>query len=126
MTKILDERSGLSLSARRTAALEAMRRTIGDIAASPNVREFCVGVTARPSLRRGEYERWCARLELSLRGFVLLDWGRSADHILDSERWLFHAFNRHPKFSMPDTRRYYPSAAHHLDNQVLYLAWWTW
>jgi hypothetical protein len=126
MTGTLDESSGLSLSASRTAHFEFLHRSCLDLVKSSAVEEFCIGISAKPFSRRRAYSRWCRQIGAELHGFMVLDWGRSAQQVLDCERWLFHRLDGHRKYSRTTTRRYYPSASRKLDEQMIYLAWWSW
>ncbi len=126
MIKVHDEVSGLLLTARRTEHFEFLLQTVNDILRIKEAQEFQVGITATPMSRRRAYARWCRGAEATFGGFVLLDWGRTAEQILETERWLFHRLEGHRKYAKTSTRRYYPSAARHLGQQVIYLAWWSW
>lgn len=126
MSSVLDDLSGLRLTEGRAAHFEFLLQTVRTIIRSSKVEQFQIGVTGKPFARRRAYARWCDSDGATLGGFVALDWGRTAAQICDTERWLFHRLEPHSKYPKTLQRRYYPSVARHLDNQFIYLAWWSW
>lgn len=113
------------IPARRLARCESVLRSARQIIASREVTQFCVGITAKPTARKGAYDRWCRKAGATLDGFAILDWERTADHIIEVEGYVFRNLCDHKKYGIIGDRRYYPSVNRRAESHVFYVAWWS-
>jgi hypothetical protein len=95
------------------------------IISSRRVKQFNIGITGNPTARRAVYSRWCRKKNGHLDGFVILDWGHSAESIILLERWLFEKTRTSKKYANYKNVKYYPSVNKKSETHEIYIAWWS-